>query len=117
MGAAEEAVAVLTSESGVIRSVTPCSNSSVPNGGGFFASYRGRGIGKRWAVTQDLRWQWGFFRQRQFRNEHNGESAACMRLLQLGILRSGFFHDGDVAIGVFPQGEEVLVSSASLGPK
>jgi len=31
-------------------------------------------------------------------------------LLQLRILRFGFFQDGDVGVGVFPEGEEILVS-------
>jgi len=36
-------------------------------------------------------------------------------LLKLGVLRFGVFQDGDVGIGVFPQGEEVLVSAAAFG--
>ena len=36
-------------------------------------------------------------------------------LLQLRVLRLGFVQDGDVRVGVFPEGEEVLVFSAALG--
>ena len=36
-------------------------------------------------------------------------------LLQLGVLRLGFLQDGDVGVGVFPEGEEVLVGGAGLG--
>jgi hypothetical protein len=31
-------------------------------------------------------------------------------LLQLRVLRLGFFQDRDVGVGVFPEGEEVFVS-------
>ena len=31
-------------------------------------------------------------------------------LLQLRVLRLGFFQDGDIGVGVFPEREEVLVS-------
>ncbi len=34
---------------------------------------------------------------------------------QHGVLRLGFLQDGDVGVGVFPEGEEVLVSGAGLG--
>src|SRR5262245_19413512 len=37
------------------------------------------------------------------------------RLLQLRVLCLGFFQDGDVGVGVFPEGEEILVSLASFG--
>ena len=30
-------------------------------------------------------------------------------LLQLGVLRLGFFQDGDVGVGVFPEREEIFV--------
>ena len=30
---------------------------------------------------------------------------------QLGVLRLGLFQNGDVGVGVFPEGEEVLVGS------
>jgi hypothetical protein len=41
--------------------------------------------------------------------------------LQLRILRLGFFQDGDVGFGVFPEGEEVFVGgecsdAGSIGP-
>ena len=36
-------------------------------------------------------------------------------LLQLRVLRLGFLQDGDVGVGVFPEGEEVLVNRARLG--
>jgi hypothetical protein len=32
--------------------------------------------------------------------------------LQLRVLRLGFFQDGDVGVGVLPEGEEVLVGGA-----
>jgi hypothetical protein len=35
--------------------------------------------------------------------------------LQLGVLRLGLLQDGDVGVGVFPEGEEVLVGGAGLG--
>src|SRR5260370_36673767 len=36
-------------------------------------------------------------------------------LLQLRVLRLGFLQDGDVLVGVFPRGEEVLIGCASFG--
>src|ERR1700730_898607 len=35
--------------------------------------------------------------------------------LQLRILRFGFLQDGDVGVGVFPEGEEVLIGGFSFG--
>jgi hypothetical protein len=35
--------------------------------------------------------------------------------LQLGVLRLGFLQDGDVGVGVFPEGEEILVCNSELG--
>jgi hypothetical protein len=32
-----------------------------------------------------------------------------LRLLQLGVLRLGFFEDGDIGVGVFPESEEILI--------
>src|SRR5271168_408221 len=37
------------------------------------------------------------------------DEAPLSRLLQLGVLRLGFFQDGDVGVGVFPEGEEIFV--------
>ena len=31
------------------------------------------------------------------------------QLLQLRVVRLGFFQDGDVRVGVFPEGQEVVV--------
>jgi hypothetical protein len=36
-------------------------------------------------------------------------------LLQLRVLRLGFLQYGDVGVGVFPEGEEVLVGSFRFG--
>src|SRR5208282_2451920 len=36
-------------------------------------------------------------------------------LLQLRVLRLGFFQDGDAGVGVFPESEEVLISGCGLG--
>ena len=36
-------------------------------------------------------------------------------LVQLRVLRFRFFQDGDVGVGVFPEGEEILISSFGLG--
>jgi len=36
-------------------------------------------------------------------------------LLELSVLRLGFLQDGNVGIGVFPEGEEVLILGTSLG--
>jgi hypothetical protein len=36
-------------------------------------------------------------------------------LLQLGVLRFGFLQDGDVGVGVFPEGKEILISSFRFG--
>ena|SRR6516164_2660910 len=38
-----------------------------------------------------------------------------LRLLQLRILRLGLLQDGDVAIGVLPQREEIVVGGAGFG--
>jgi hypothetical protein len=40
-----------------------------------------------------------------------GQSA----LLQLRVLPLGFFQDGNVGVGVFPQREKILVGGAGLG--
>ncbi len=40
----------------------------------------------------------------------NGKREMCFRLLQLRVLAFGLFQDGDVGIGVFPEGEEILVT-------
>ena len=37
------------------------------------------------------------------------------QLLQLRVLRLGLHQDGDVGVGVFPEGEEVLILGTSLG--
>src|SRR5215831_743251 len=37
------------------------------------------------------------------------------RLLQLCVLGLGLLKDGDVGVGVFPEGEEVLVGCAGFG--
>src|SRR4029077_16192773 len=44
-----------------------------------------------------------------------GQVSQCTGSLQLGVLRLGFLQDGDVGVGVFPLGEEVLVVGASFG--
>ena len=48
----------------------------------------------------------------------NRPNAGASQLLQLRVLRFGFFQDGDVGVGVFPEGEEIFVGgeSASAGP-
>jgi len=48
-----------------------------------------------------------------------GESTRSLResrtlLLQLRVLRLRFFEDWDVEVGVFPEGEEVLIGGVSL---
>src|SRR5262249_16256999 len=37
-----------------------------------------------------------------------------LKLLQLRVLRLGFLQDGNVRVGVFPKGEEILISGAGL---
>src|SRR2546427_4496513 len=44
-----------------------------------------------------------------------GQVCQCTGSLQLRVLRFCFLQDGDVGVGVFPEGEEVLVSGAGLG--
>jgi hypothetical protein len=36
-------------------------------------------------------------------------------LFQLCVFRLGFLQDGDVGVGVFPEGEEILVGGAGFG--
>ena len=36
-------------------------------------------------------------------------------LLQLRVLRFRLLQDGDIGVGVFPEGEEVLIGGAGLG--
>src|ERR1700686_978898 len=36
------------------------------------------------------------------------------QLLQLRVLRFGFLQDGDVGIGVFPEGDEILIALAGF---
>ena len=38
------------------------------------------------------------------------EEPPAQRLLQLRVLRLGFLQDGNIRIGVFPQGEAVLIA-------
>ena len=40
---------------------------------------------------------------------------SCPQLLQLGILRFSLLQDGDIGIGIFPEGEEILISRARSG--
>ena len=43
-------------------------------------------------------------------SERRGSTVSVYgRLLQLRVLRLGFFQDGDVGVGVFPEGEEILI--------
>src|SRR4029077_13214141 len=42
-------------------------------------------------------------------------SSSYRQLLQFRVFRLGFFQDGDVGVGVFPKGEEVLIGGAGLG--
>ena len=39
----------------------------------------------------------------------------ALGLFQLRVLRLGFFEDGDVGVGVFPEGEEILIGGAGFG--
>src|ERR1700694_1100681 len=43
------------------------------------------------------------------------EMVSLLSSLQLRVLRLGFLQDRDVGVGVFPEGEEVLIGGASLG--
>ena len=49
------------------------------------------------------------------------QSASCQqetdsrKLLQLDVLRLGLLQDGDVGVGVFPEGEEILIGGLCLG--
>src|ERR1700693_5314708 len=36
-------------------------------------------------------------------------------LLQLGVFRFGFFQDGNIRVGLFPECEEILVGGAGAG--
>ena len=47
--------------------------------------------------------------------KQQGRSQDFFQLLQLRVLRVGFLQDGDVGIGVFPEGEEILIRGAGLG--
>src|ERR1700687_2908773 len=44
-----------------------------------------------------------------------GQVCQCTGSLQLSVLRLGLLEDGDVGVGVFPEGEEVLVRSFRFG--
>jgi hypothetical protein len=37
------------------------------------------------------------------------KSGSALTSLQLGVLGLGLFQDGDVSVGIFPQGEEILI--------
>ena len=41
-----------------------------------------------------------------------GQVCQCTGSLQLRVLRLGLLQDGDVGVGVFPEGEEVLMLDA-----
>jgi len=41
--------------------------------------------------------------------------AACVRSLQLRVFGFSFFQDGDVGVGVFPEGEEIFVGGEGTG--
>ena len=49
-----------------------------------------------------------------YRHKRNW-SAASNRLLQFRVLGLGLLEDGDIGVGVFPQGEEILVRGACFG--
>src|ERR1700730_9647261 len=44
-----------------------------------------------------------------------GESTERRKSLQLGVLRLGLLQDGDVVVGVFPEGEEILIAGFRFG--
>jgi len=52
---------------------------------------------------------------RRFRAVFAELVSRSFRLLQLRELRLGFFQDGDVGVGVFPEGEKVLVGRFRFG--
>jgi hypothetical protein len=43
------------------------------------------------------------------------EPQLSMGLSQLRVLGFGLFQDGDVGVGVFPEGEELFVGGAGVG--
>src|ERR1017187_266235 len=44
-----------------------------------------------------------------------GDEGLSPTLLQLRVLRLGFFQDGDVGVGVFPERQEILICSLGFG--
>jgi hypothetical protein len=46
---------------------------------------------------------------------NRGTQGDSHRLLQLRVLGLGFFKDGDVGVGVFPEGEEIFVGGEGPG--
>jgi len=43
-----------------------------------------------------------------------GLVSQCTGSLQLCVLRLGFLQDGDVGVGIFPEGEEIFVGGPGL---
>jgi hypothetical protein len=52
-----------------------------------------------------------FLNKVQIPRTFRSEEPAFPELVQLGVFGFGFFQDGDVGVGVFPQREEVVVGT------
>src|SRR5580693_4712587 len=48
------------------------------------------------------------------RSNKTSTPAACAHSLKLRVLCLGFLQDGDVGVGVFPEGEEIFVGGAGV---
>jgi hypothetical protein len=90
--------------------------------GGEVSSLTGIGITKHYAVTQDqsdrsrsavakVTFLWSG-RRVEYLPRLNGYA---LELLQICGFRLGFLQDGDVGVGVFPEGEEILIGGAGFG--
>ena len=74
-----------------------------------------------WRAQVDKKVTWAY--QESCSGRSGADSGSLLRtrdsahqpLLQLFVFGFGFFQDGDVGIGVFPQGEEVLIGSFRFG--
>jgi hypothetical protein len=70
-------------------------------------------FGKVYAVKHAV--NYGPFQEVRLGRSTDMRDFSSQRLLQLRVLRLGFFQDGNIGIGVFPQRQEVLVGSACFG--
>jgi hypothetical protein len=70
--------------------------------------------GRQKSKTLDVCWRAGAGVRAAYYRYRSVSHKFALLLLQFCVLRLGFFQDGDVGVGVLPEGEEVLIGSAGF---